>query len=270
MKPGHTMVSSVARAGGVVDRASLDAIREPVKACKAGDLLAAIPAYDACSAFHQRLQAEGHQAHRRPTEARRRHHDLVVHDLLAGRVPDDVALWSGVIAADHDVERSNARVAAATVAVDRTSRALYEALQTCWRVVVPYLAANRASRLAGLEVLYQSIVWPALRDPPGVETLSTVTAFHWQVWWPPPWEAPERGRSDEAAWYEWVWAELAAGRYDDADGYSIALHNRWEATTASPVSIDGAIARHQPVVFVTAERVAQYEHQIAEQALRRA
>jgi hypothetical protein len=61
---------------------------------------------------------------------------------------------------------------------------------------------------------------------------------------------------------------LAAGRYEALET-SIALHNRWEPPYLSAATEDGARARYRPVVFVTTDRVAQYERQLAEQALRR-
>ena len=93
-----------------------------------------------------------------------------------------------VIAADHDLERAKARAAAAKVAIERAGRALFAELQSCWHVVIPYLAANRAKRPAGLDVLRQSLLWPALRDPVGVATRTTITTFHWRLWWPLEWE----------------------------------------------------------------------------------
>ena len=74
---------------------------------------AALAVYDRCYAFERRMLTEGDAAHRAPHEARRRHHDLVVADALAGRDPDDACLWGDVMVADHELDRAQARHAAA-------------------------------------------------------------------------------------------------------------------------------------------------------------
>jgi hypothetical protein len=248
---------------GAVNHAELDAIRDHLRAAKAPDVLAVIASYDAARALRERLRVEGHEAHRRPDVARRRHHDLCVHDVLAGREPGDAELWADVAAADDALERAKARYAAADDALQRARRALGAALGQCWPTVLPYLARERAKRPAGCDVLYRAIGWPALVDPPGVETQSE-GMFHFAAWWPLSWEAmaPDRQRPDRVEWNEWAWSELAAGNYD-AGEMSITLRNTWTPEPLSAFAPSRDRVRLQPVVIITPERVAAHEDGLA-------
>lgn len=253
------MSSLVVHPGGAVNRAALDAVRDHLKAAKVDEVLAAIGVYDFGCAAERRLHVEGHQAHRLPTTARQRHHDLVVSDLLAGRTPDDERLWLDVEAADAGLELAKARVAAARDCVERAGRALGRAFAAAWPQVLPYIAKQRASQPAGLDELYQSISWPALVDPPGVETPNTSPATRFARWWPLALAAldPRHHRRDRSEWNEWCWAEIAAGRYD-TDGASITLTQRWTPPRYSTITDEAREQALRPVVFITPERVDAY------------
>lgn len=73
----------IARPDGFVYRRELDAVRAHLRSAKADTVLAAVAVYDQASALERRSQAEGSKAHEAPRQARSRHHDAVIADVLA-------------------------------------------------------------------------------------------------------------------------------------------------------------------------------------------
>jgi hypothetical protein len=255
---------TIARADGFVSVHALDAVRDHLRAAAGADsVLAAVATWDRCSALRDTLRAEGHQAHRRPTEARQAHHAAVVDALLQGRFPDDESVWLEVEQADAQLDLAKARVAAAGVAVNRAGTALYSALSRSWAVLLPYVAQHRPQRPVGLDVLASAFRWPALHHPPGVETQSDPPSLHFSQWWPLSFEPldPRRQRAERAEWNEFGWTELAAGRFS-AEGDTITLERQWTPPRFSSTSEDGVRQIRQPVVIVTPERVAEHERQL--------
>jgi hypothetical protein len=250
-------------ATGHVSREALDLVRGPV-ATFGGEVAAAVATYDAAVAIDQRLRAEGHAAHRQPVEARQVHHALIVAAVLAGDYPDDEGSWDWVLDSDRRLELCQTRVAGAADAIREAARALGVAFGRCWPAALPWVAAHRGEPAA--TVLAYTFGWPALVDAPGVEEASTVPAFHFRRWWPLHPEPLDRSiRSDRRAWEEWCWGVLANERYEaDVDAGSITLHNRWAPEGGSLIgdNPDGVV---KPVVFVTTDRVAAYEHSLAQQ-----
>lgn len=247
---------------GVVDRQHLDTIRPHLAEAHASEALAALSVYDFCYTHERRLMAFGHEAHRQPQTARRRHHDLWVHDLLARRFPDDRSLWDDVCAADAALLVAQARYAAAAETVTRAGTALGEALDRSWPVLLPYTATKRPYRPEGLLELSTAFAWPLLTDPPGVETANEVTAMRFKPWWPLSVEPVDHRRRDRTEWEEWAWGELAEGHYTSTAD-TITLTGAWSPPTYPSTTDDGTRQRLAPMVVITPARVRSFEEQIA-------
>jgi hypothetical protein len=201
---------------------------------------------------------ESNAAHALPDLARTRHHHAAVHDILAGRTPDDARLWQEVVDADSALERATAIAAAAQAAVEQAGAAITAALTgaSCWPVVLPYLARTRHDRTPAWRSLARAITWPTLDHAPASDHQDTVPRY--SVWWPlnaGDLDAMRYHRAERIAFDEWAWTELADGRYDTLAPFTIRFQRAWTPDRASRVTLAGTEQRLVPVVFVGADGI---------------
>jgi hypothetical protein len=230
----------------------LVAIRPLVTAAEAVEAVAAYAALDRAYELSLVIGRQGHDAHQAPHLARRRHHDLVVAEILDGREPDDARLWADVIAADDDRDRHQARYAASAEAVKRATGAVEAAVKGAGDVLLPWAARNRPvpsaweapdHRTLPWAQLVVSFTWPQLAASPAIDHENFWPRY--TKWWPlvgdPSWyklRDAEQGRFSEHCW-----VELAAGRYTISNGV-LSFERPWQPERTSTER------RWRPVVFL--------------------
>lgn len=242
-------------------------------------LLVALDRYEAAEATSRLLHQQGQEAHQRPREARKAHHELVAAAVAEATEPDDLDAWLAVEEADANLARHQARCAGAQAGVKQAQRTFKRIVGDAWPVMLPALAKQRATELAstGLtepsEWAYTAFRWPTLVGAaPGTERPlplpqgrgdlpSTVQTSQVSRWWPIALHPNRDARAEHQQWTTWCWERLAMGHYEVVSPDSIAFTQPWQPTTRGRAtgSRDELIAYVSPLVTVTHEGVVTRE-----------
>lgn len=232
---------------------NINALRPLLTDAGATEVLEAIAVHDTALTLRHRLVLDSNATHEASHVARARHHDACVHDLLAGRTPDDGRLWEEVVVADAEVERATAVVAAASDAVKRASIGIDAALAapSCWPAVLPYLARTRHQHTPAWQTLAKVVEWPKLYWAPAIDH-DAVTPRYSRFWplHPGDTDSMHYFRPERKAFNEWAWTEIAAQRFDTLRPDAIKFQQQWTPERYSRFVGAGKEQQIKPIVFL--------------------